>query len=123
MKAEQFADHAGKIVVLEFWSIGCRPCQKLIAELQDLPAKYPEWKDKLIVIAVNVDDDKDAAIKHLKANGWDKTHNVWVDSEALKAFHVQGLPTIYVVDQTGSVAAADPEKDISATIDRLIEGK
>lgn len=123
MKEEPLAVHAGKIVVLEFWSIGCQPCQKLMADLQGYPAMHPAWKDKAVLITVNVDDDRDAAAGHLKANGWNQTHNVWASEEALKAFHVNGLPTIYVIDQEGRVAAADAQEDIPAIVNRLVEGK
>ncbi len=104
---EQLADHAGKIVVLEFWSIGCGPCQGKMAELQSYPDKYPEWKDKVVLIgATNPDvfsETEGAVIKHVKAKGWTKIHNVRVGAEAMKAYHVNALPTVYVIDQQGNV--------------------
>jgi thiol-disulfide isomerase/thioredoxin len=60
-RTEHLADHAGRILVLEFWAISCGPCQKIVTDLQGYAAKYPAWKDKVVLIAVNVDEDKAAA--------------------------------------------------------------
>jgi thiol-disulfide isomerase/thioredoxin len=120
-RREQLADFAGKFVVLEFWATWCGPCQKVVAELQTYSDKYPAWKGKVVLITVNVDDDADDAIKHLKAKGWDKTHNVWVGDKELQAYHVDGFPTTYIIDPAGMIAAVDPEKSISEIVDNLIQ--
>jgi thiol-disulfide isomerase/thioredoxin len=93
-------------VVLEFWATWCAPCQKSIADLQDLADKNPTWKDKVVLIAASVDEDRDALIKHLKAKGWTRTHNVQVRPEAIRAYHVGGIPTAYVIDRLGRIVAA-----------------
>jgi thiol-disulfide isomerase/thioredoxin len=105
---ERLSDYAGKIVLLEFWATWCGPCQIKMAELQGYAGAYPDWKDKVIVIAASVDDNQDAAIKHLKAKGWDQTHNVWVGPGAIKACHLEGIPTVYVIDREGRIVAANP---------------
>jgi thiol-disulfide isomerase/thioredoxin len=121
---EQLAEYAGKVVVLEFWSISCGPCQAKMAELQSLPEKHPEWKGKVALIAVDsVDEDRSAVIKHLKERGWDKTHNVTAGAEAMKAYHVNTLPTVYVIDPRGVVIDASHVLDIPAIVNRLLEAK
>jgi thiol-disulfide isomerase/thioredoxin len=122
-KPEQLANYAGRIVVLEFWATWCGPCQKFMADLQGYPGKYPDWKDKVVLIAASVDDEPDAAAERLEAKGWNKTRNVWVESDAIKAFHVNGLPAIYVIDQQGKVAAGDADEDIPTVVNRLLKGK
>jgi thiol-disulfide isomerase/thioredoxin len=125
--SEQLGDYAGKIVILEFWSISCGPCQGKMAELQSYPDKYPEWKDKVVLIgATNLDvfgDTKDAVIKHVKAKGWNKIHNVLVGAEAMKAYHVNALPTVYVIDQNGKVVDSSHALDIPTIVNRLVHGK
>jgi thiol-disulfide isomerase/thioredoxin len=125
--SEQLGDYAGKIVVLEFWSISCGPCQGRMAELQSYPAKYPEWKDKVVLIGANnldvFSDTEDAVIKHVKAKGWNKIHNVRVGAEAMKAYHVNALPTMYVIDQQGKVVDSSHVLDIPTIVNRLVHGK
>jgi thiol-disulfide isomerase/thioredoxin len=108
-RPERLSDYGGKLVLLEFWATWCGPCQIKMAELQGYAAKYPAWKNKVILIAASVDDNQDAAIKYLKAKGWDQTHNVWVGTGAIKACHVEGIPAAYVIDRQGRIVAANPE--------------
>jgi thiol-disulfide isomerase/thioredoxin len=123
-KPEQLADFAGKVVVLEFWSTWCVPCQKVMADLQSYPAKHPDWKDKVVFIAASVEEQGEAVLKHVQARGWEKTHNVRVGPEAVKAFHVGALPTTYVIDQQGKVVAADNRLDIPKLVETLLrQGK
>jgi len=61
------------------------------------------------LIAASVDDNSNIAIEHLKAKGWVQTHNVWVRTDAIKAYHVDGIPTAYVIDPHGRIVAANPE--------------
>jgi thiol-disulfide isomerase/thioredoxin len=125
--AEQLVDYAGKIVVLEFWSIGCGPCQTRMADLQSYPDKYPEWKNKVVLVgASNLDifgDTEDAMIKHVKAKGWNKIHNVRVGVEVMRAYHVNALPTMYVIDQQGKVVDSSHVLDIPTIVNRLVNGK
>lgn len=106
---ERLSDYAGKIIVLEFWASWCGPCQAKMAQLQTYPNKYPDWKNKVVLIAASIDDDPATPAKHLKAKGWDQTHNVWVGIEARKAYHIDAIPTAYVIDRNGKIVAARPQ--------------
>jgi thiol-disulfide isomerase/thioredoxin len=125
-KSERLSDYAGKIIVLEFWATWCGPCQPKMADLQTYSGKYPDWNGKVVLIAASVDDGVDIPAKHLKAKGWGKTHNthnVWVGTAAKKAYHIDAIPTAYVIDRQGKVAAANPV-DISEIVNhQLQEGK
>ena len=120
---EQLADYAGKILVLEFWSISCGPCQAKMADLQSYPGKYPEWEGKVVLLGLNCSDDKlDSVIDHVKTKGWNKTYNVRVGAEAMKAYHVNALPTVYVIDQRGHVVDSSHGLDIPTIVNRLVHG-
>jgi len=62
----------------------------------------------VVLIAASVDDNEEVAAKHLKANGWSKTHNVWVGTDAIKACHIEAIPTAYVIDRQRAIVAANP---------------
>ncbi len=119
--SEKLGDYAGKILVVEFWASWCGPCQRAVAELQDAVAAHPEWKDKVVFITATLDEDKETAIQHLKKKGWDKTHNTWVDVPAIKAFHIDGIPTAYVIDAQGKIVEAAERTGLVEAVERLLE--
>jgi thiol-disulfide isomerase/thioredoxin len=112
----------GKIVVLEFWFKGCAPCLKALDELGKLRQEHPEWKDRLRLVAVGVDDEKADAVRCVKEHGehWANINVVWVGSEPLKTFHIQGLPATYVLDGQGHVLFAAHARDLSAEIKKAL---
>jgi cytochrome c biogenesis protein CcmG/thiol:disulfide interchange protein DsbE len=103
---EHLSDYAGKIVVLEFWASWCSPCQKSMADLQLDPARYPDWKDKVVVIAASVDDTAEIAAKHIEAKGWNQTHNVWLKPKEIETYHVGGIPSAYIIDKKGMIVVS-----------------
>jgi peroxiredoxin len=106
--SERLSDYSGKILVLEFWTTWCGPCQPKMADLQTYFGKNPDWKGKVVLVAASVDDVQDKATKHLKAKGWDQTHNVWVGTNAIKAYHIEAIPTAYIIGRQGKIVAANP---------------
>jgi len=77
-----------------------------MADFQSYSTKFPDWKGTGVLIAASVDDNQDVATKHLIAKGWDQSHNVWVGTDAKKAYHIDGIPTAYVIDRQAKIVAA-----------------
>jgi hypothetical protein len=72
------------------------------------------------VVTASVDEEQSAARDHLNERGWNKTHNVWVDADAMKAFHVDGLPTTYLIDPAGKIAPLDEEAGLEESLSKLL---
>jgi thiol-disulfide isomerase/thioredoxin len=117
---EQLSNFAGKIIVLEFWATWCAPCQPKMAKLQTYPSQYPAWKTNVVLIAASVDESAEIAAKHLKAKRWDQTHNVWVELPAIRTFHIDSFPTVYVIGRQGKVVAVNPP-DLPLVVNNELE--
>ena len=77
----------------------------------------------MILIAASVDEKAGTASEYLRVRGWGNSHNVWIQQDAIKAYHVNRLPTTYIIDQKGTVVAADYRGEIPKIVDRLLDMK
>jgi thiol-disulfide isomerase/thioredoxin len=102
----------GKVVVLEWWSTWCGPCQKAMADLQARREHPPAaWGNSYEVIAVSVDDELRQAQDRVSNRGWTNSLNAWAGpggwmSAPAKQFRLQSIPTCYLIDPEGKVTRA-----------------
>ncbi|MCC6730719.1 MAG: TlpA family protein disulfide reductase [Chthonomonadales bacterium] len=106
----KLSDYRGKVVVLDFWATWCGPCQRSMPHVEKV------WKavqgQDVAVLGVCVWDEKPAYEKWVPENKDKYTFQFAYDpagrsdsSIAGKLFGVSGIPTTFVIDRDGKVAA------------------
>jgi thiol-disulfide isomerase/thioredoxin len=110
-KNMKLSDLRGKVVVLDFWATWCGPCQEPMAKLQPLRKEHTDWKDRVAIVPLSIDDTIDIVRKHVNKRGWTNTFNAWAGdggwrSKPATTFRVSGVPTTYIIDAQGKIVRA-----------------
>lgn len=105
-KTYSLSESKGKYVVLDFWASWCPDCQKVASDLVRLSNEYSE--KGVDFIGISFDDDAEAWKKALAEQGDSKIIPVselkkWKETEISKAYHIEWIPTFYVLDKEGKV--------------------
>ncbi|TAN44080.1 MAG: TlpA family protein disulfide reductase [Nitrospirae bacterium] len=106
-KKTGFDEFKGKVVLLEFFATWCYPCEVAAPDIQHI---YNKYKDKgFTVVAVSEDEGPGAAAavkKYVQDLGI--SYPVFMDDAkggAAKHYGIFGLPTSFIIDREGRVAA------------------
>ncbi len=104
-KTVKLSDYRGKYVVIDFWASWCPDCRKDAPEIVAMHHKYSG--DNVAFIGVSFDTDKEAWVKALAKLGIEYTQvsnlKKWKETEVSKAYHLNWIPTLYVIDPDGNV--------------------
>lgn len=115
----------GKIVVIDFWGLGCRPCLESMPEIQALYEKYR--KEGVVMLGVCAPGAKrDEILKVIKEKGvtYPNAMDVPEDSGvgvSARAFGESGIPHLFVIDRNGKIVADTHEViDAARALKRLL---
>ena len=91
--------YQGKVVYIDFWASWCGPCRQSFPWMKSLQAS--KAKDGLVIIAVNVDQDRKLADAFL--DEFTPDFKVVFDPEGKLAteFKVAGMPSAYIIGRDG----------------------
>ena len=94
--------YAGKVVLLDFWASWCAPCAQSFPWMAEMLEKHgPEG---LIVVAVGLDEDPEAATRFLRDHPLPFEHVSDPSGKIALAFGVQAMPTSILFDRQGRPA-------------------
>lgn len=122
----QLSQFRGKVVLIDFWAVFCKPCVIALPKIQEIHKKYND--KELVVLAINVSEDKNKIQKFIEENGY--TFQVLLDSGNMnvqKNYGVIGIPHTYIIDKQGKVAYSrigygqGSEKPLISEIDKLLK--
>lgn len=117
-------EHAGKVIVLDFWASWCPPC---IEKLPALHALYRARRDRgMELVAVNVGESPDAIRAFLISRDLEMPVGLY-DARLADAYNAGALPTTIVADTRGRQrlrldgAADDSTERIGKLVDELLD--
>lgn len=117
----RLSDQRGQVVLLDFWASWCGPCRQQTRVIEAMKST-PALKD-VVVIGVNVSDSREAAERYLQAAQppWRIVEDE--DDIAHRAYRVETLPTLVLIDKQGRVFAVRRqfvrERELSAILEAL----
>jgi thiol-disulfide isomerase/thioredoxin len=121
----------GKVYVIEFWATWCAPCRESIPRLNDLQRRY---RDKGVTAIGVTTEDENNTLDMVKAfvNEWGDKMDYTVafdrkDSTYAKymtAAGQSGIPTVFVVEQTGHIAwIGSPFDGLDYVVEEIVSGR
>lgn len=122
----QLSQFRGKVVLMDFWAVFCKPCVIALPKIQEIHEKYND--KELVVLMINVSEDKNKIQKFIEENGY--TFQVLLGSGNMnvqKNYGVIGIPHTYIIDKQGKVAYSrigygpGSEKLLISEIDKLLK--
>ena len=110
-------------VLLDFWATWCAPCR---VELPILASLHRRFAGRgLQVVGVNVDEGGPSLVPQFRQRfGLEYVMVYDVEGRASRAFDVQGLPTLVLVDKAGQVrlrhAGTASEEELARAIESVL---
>jgi thiol-disulfide isomerase/thioredoxin len=97
-------DHAGRIVLVNFWASWCRPCVEEIPSLHRLDATLAN--DDFRIVTVNVGEDRERVAEFLQQVPVELPVLMDYDASTSKDWMIYVYPSSYLVDHQGTIRYA-----------------
>ncbi len=98
--------YRGKVVYIDFWASWCGPCRESFPWMNKVLAKYK--KEGLVIVAVNLDQDRKDAQNFLKKIPADFPILYNPDASLAEKYHIIGVPSALIFDRQGKLIHQHP---------------
>jgi peroxiredoxin len=96
----------GKPIIISFWALWCKPCQK---ELDAFAENYADWQEEtgVKIYAISIDDARSTArvAPMAKSKGWDFEILLDANGDFKRAMNVNMIPHTFLLDGNGKVVS------------------
>jgi thiol-disulfide isomerase/thioredoxin len=93
--------YRGKVVYLDFWASWCNPCRTSFPWMNQMQSSLGH--KGLVIIAVNVDHDRELADEFLQSNGADFKVVYDPDGEIARQYNFRDMPTSILIGRDGKI--------------------
>ncbi len=119
------ADYRGKWLLLDFWATWCKPCTKLMPEIEKVADHYDERG--LAVLGVSIDENAEKAFAWADKKNFD--YLIAVDdprAPTWAAYRVKVVPTAFLINPEGQIVARWmgkwDENELKRKLDAVLPG-
>ena len=101
----ELADFRGNVVLLNFFATWCPPCRE---EMPTIQAAFEAYRQRgFVVVGVSTDKEGKKVVEPF-VKSYHMTFPVLLDAagQVAQQYRVRGIPTIYLFDRRGRIAAA-----------------
>jgi cytochrome c biogenesis protein CcmG/thiol:disulfide interchange protein DsbE len=95
--------YRGQVVLVDFWASWCVPCRRSFPWMNEMQRKYAD--DGLVIVGINMDAASEDANTFLRDTPAEFRIVYDPDGELARQFEVEAMPSSYVIDRNGNVAA------------------
>lgn len=113
----RLSDHLGTPVLVNFWASWCVPCLEEMPALERLAQQHD---GRLVVIGVNMWDDREAAVAMMKELGITYRSGFDADSKVVQAYDITVVPSTLFITADGRMAARASGKRSPAELNDML---
>ncbi|MBE2270399.1 MAG: TlpA family protein disulfide reductase [Anaerolinea sp.] len=99
----KLSDFRGKVVMINFWASWCGPCRDEAPELQSA-WEYYQNSDDVVFLGIAYADNGPRSIAYMQEFGVTYLNAPDLGTRISEAYHIQGVPETFIIDQNGEVA-------------------
>lgn len=96
------SDHAGSVILLNFWATWCGPC---VGEMPAFPRLVEKYGDDLTLIAVDLGENAKDVESFLERNGYEFPVALDPDGDIGSLYPTDGIPYTVLIGRDGKIAS------------------
>lgn len=107
-RSRTLSDLEGQVIILSFWSAGQNEHKLFNADLAEIYARYHAQGLEVYQVSLDIDKPSWASIVKSQNLPWISVNDgLGTRSPAVVSYNVNHIPSLFVIDRTGDIAARD----------------
>jgi Peroxiredoxin len=119
-------DLRGKVILVDFWFTGCRPCIKLARNIDEEVLPQFDGDSSVIFLSINMDKQRSVWINSIKEGKYTTKKSINLYTEGLgfnhpcvKHYDIVGAPALLLIDKNGKIVSSNPPKEAKRLVEMI----